>query len=157
MHGYILLGVFESSTKWSSVILSTDFHLRQNSSSYNFNVCVTTVHVAHRALILYMRIQCSAALSTVLVEMQVATKWVGMYQLRKHTFAPLHMHPKRQKMFSIIKTLLLTLLDAGYPWIVCKLKNILFINIDNKFQTGKNVDIQLILTWYYYHWWENLF
>ena len=97
MHGYILLGVFESSTKWSSVILSTDFHLRQNSSSYNFNVCVTTVHVAHRALILYMRIQCSAALSTVLVEMQVATKWVGMYQLRKQKFCSSSHAPKTSK------------------------------------------------------------
>ena len=57
MHGYILLRVSESSTMWSSVILSTDFHLRQNSSSYYFNVYVTTVHVTHRALLLYMRIQ----------------------------------------------------------------------------------------------------
>ena len=64
MHGYILLRVSESSTMWSSVILSTDFHLRQNSSSYYFNVYVTTVHVTHRALLLYMRIQWSAASNT---------------------------------------------------------------------------------------------
>ena len=78
MHGYILLGV-SYTCMWSSAILSTDFHLRQNSSSYNFYVCITVMHVA---LIECMQCMCvvyptiSSRINThrVLVKMQVAMK-----------------------------------------------------------------------------------